>query len=72
MFEAYSDQTNFHSIEADTTKLSFITNKAKAIYTIQASTPTTELQGFSIAYILTGIASVLGLLIIVFLIKRRT
>ena len=70
MFDAYSDQTNFHSIEADGASLKFVTNKEKAKYTIQTNVPISEHQGFPIAYVLVGIASVLCLLIIGFLRKR--
>ena len=71
MFEAYSDQTNFHSIEAGTTKLKFVTNKEKAKYTIQTNFSTTKQQDFSITYILIGIGSIVSLLIIALWRKRK-
>lgn len=72
MFEAYSDQTNFHSIEANTTRLEFVTNKEKATYTIQQNLPISKPENFPIPYILIGMSSILALLIIVLRAKQKS
>lgn len=72
MFEAYSDQTNFHSIEANTTRLEFVTNKEKTTYTIQQNLPISKPENFPISYILIGMGSILALLIIVLRAKQKS
>lgn len=66
MFEAYSDQTNFHSIEvANAPTLKFTTNKENAIYRITSNAPISENSKVPTSYILIGIGSILCLIILV-------
>jgi len=70
MFEAYPDQTNFHSIEvANAPSLEFVTNKGNAIYTI---IPTSTNQKIPITYILIGVGSIFCLLMLALWAKRRS
>ena len=72
MFEAYSDQTNFHSIEvANAPVLKFVTNKEKAIYTIQTNLPKSTNQKISFSCILIGVGGVFCFLIIALWAKRK-
>jgi hypothetical protein len=72
MFEAYSDQTNFHSIEvANAPSLEFVTNKENVIYTIQANIPAFTNQKFSVTYILIGLGSLFCLLMLAYWTKRK-
>lgn len=72
MFEAYSDQTNFHSIEvANAPTLKFVTNKEHSIYTIQTNTPTATKPQFSFTYLLIGVVSVMCLFSIALWRKRK-
>jgi hypothetical protein len=75
MFERYSDQKNFHSIEvANAPTLKFVTKKEKAIYTIQPniSNSNSQPQSSLVTYILIGIGSILSLFIIIFWIKKKS
>lgn len=73
MFEAYSDQSNFHSIELDNAPtLKFVTKKENAIYTIQTNVPVAKNQEVPLAYFLIGIGSILCLFLIALWAKRKS
>ncbi|CAA6824417.1 MAG: Unknown protein [uncultured Aureispira sp.] len=72
MFEAYSDQTNFHSIEvANASTLKFVTNKERATYTIKTNLAESVTEQRSKTYILIGLAILFCLIILVLWAKRK-
>lgn len=73
MFEAYSDQTNFHSIEVEHAPvLKFVTNKENAIYKISKNPSKSVPSERFTSYTLMGAVCVFCLLITVLWAKRKS
>jgi hypothetical protein len=72
MFEAYSDQTNFHSIEVtNAPALKFVTNKEKALYTIKVKFPESVNQKNAMSYVLIGTAIFFCLIIMALWARKK-